>query len=288
MNVTAIRLYSSSLFWNNGSQEYVEFSFINSDPGAAYRIKNASGLEPPELIGSMTNTSPASNFGALVPREIGILLDLNANNSSGKTIPQLRDDLYRLISVPRGLGNQMVLVFMDGTTPVAKINGLITKLDTNPFSQETEAIFVMTCDDPMIKGPEQVDVASVWVPHPTVSGLYEFDDTESTAPHGVYLGALVTGSMGAFWLDMTHPNGSFKTILIDYNFVNNDILLLYSVFNEVLVQVTRGASTIGLGNYILMGSSLPAVYPGINTFHFHYSNLFTITNLFHYPTYWGI
>jgi len=305
VNLTSIKLYSTSLDLPvTGTPPYpyvieddphVEFSLGQSAESSPYIIKGATGLNAPDLSEWGGTRSVHTNFGALTPRTIDILVALNPNNSEGHTISELRDILYRMISSPGFSG--VTLVFMDGETAIAYIDGQINKIDTSSFSKTPEAVLSIYCEDPLMRGwggavpevtlEEDPDPDHIWV-----------NDTLSTAPHGFHLiikwtsGTPGTFSMLSYLPQLRSSSWAFDDYTVfevDVGLSVNQRLVINSRYSSLGVskEVTPG-NWIGVGSHITAESVWPVIYPGMNWYHFPDKSSFDITHFSHTVTYWGV
>lgn len=297
MRIDTIKLCSSALdnaVWPFSSGNDIVLSLLENDPMANYRIKNVTGLEPPEVGGSYLHKYVDTNFGALLPREISILLELNPINSEGKHVSDIRNDLYRLINGPNHSEVDVCLYYQG--IELADISGAVTRIETNPFSKDTEAILTLTCEDPIFRAPAAEDVWDIVVRHPgTIVDIDGVDsiivnDTKSSAPHGLYMDILWTGPDGTFEMTSTFSTGEVTTFAVNYTLTDGEHLRINTNYGSISVQhVTPGTpdTILGMADYVVAGSVWPAIYPLNNQFGFPNRD-FWIETFTHIPAYWGV
>lgn len=297
MRIDTIKLCSSALdnaVWPFSADNDIVLSLLDNDPLANYRIKNVTGLEPPEVGGSYLHKYVDTNFGALLPREISVLLELNPINSEGKHVSDIRDDLYRLINGPSHSEVEVCLYY--NGIELADISGAVTRIETNPFSKDSEAIISLTCEDPIFRAPLAENVWDIVETEPSsvidVDGVDSIivTDRKSTAPHGLYIDIEWTGAAGEFEMTSTYSDGTTTSFFVDYELNAGEHLRINTNYGSISVDhVVPGTPDVvtPVADAITPGSVWPAIYPLNNQFGFP-NRLFWIETFTHIPAYWGV
>jgi hypothetical protein len=299
MRIDTIKLCTSALdnaTWPFSADNDIVLSLLDNDPLANYRIKNVTGLEPQEVGGSYLHRYVDTNFGALLPREISILLELNPINSEGKHVSDIRNDLYRLINGPNH-SELSVCLWYQGFE-LANISGAVTRIETNPFSKDSEAIITLTCEDQIFRAPLAENVWDITTRHvgPPAGVIVDVDgvdsiivnDTKSTAPHGLYIDIEWTGyTPGEFEMTSTYSDGTVTSFLVNQTLNAGEHLIINTNYGAISVDhVVLGVST-QVADTIEPGSVWPAIYPLNNQFGFPL-RYFWIDTFTHIPAYWGV
>lgn len=322
MKVTDIKLtpsptlpgYSSVLaFTKDLSMEPVTLQLAEVDGAAPYVLKGATGLEAPELGDQLGSRQNYANFGALEPREISLLMQINPDYKTDKTISDLRDDIYRMANTA---GNGLIDVgFWNGDEAVAHIHGYVTKVDTNVFVKESEVLIMIRCPDPMIRAYLEencfdMDESELYEPPPpsvTNDSILILNDTKSTAPHGFVMELEFNGNPypAPFEIITHHANlgqsyfrigeaGTGILFLGDdkLRLNTNPMQLQIDVYNEFELDPPNYSRP--LAHKLAPGFRWPTIYPGYNVFEFNPPlrtaplSTYVIKKFTHYPTYWGI
>lgn len=299
MDVSSILLYSNALGYpymdvfevpSGYQRPYVEFSLSSFDLTSSFIVKKISGLEPPEISAWSNARSNNTNFGALTPREVSILLKLNPNNSEGKTVSQLRDELYKLINAPGGNEIQFFLVPSEDL-PHKILTGAVSRIEANAFAQEQEALITMVFPNPLIKDYQQENLLSIAEIDPTDPSKYTITDPGSTAPHGINLTLVWTNpTPGYFRMETHHPNFISSNFEIEWFLAEDNVLVLNSEYGslEATIYESWGGDSLNVGSAIKAGSTWPTIYPGSTVLYFPNISNWIPIDFSHHRTYWGI
>jgi len=298
MNVDEIRLYSASELGVD-EQLFATFDLSNVGPTQPYILQSAVGLDPdqiyPVFSGSYFDTNSVTRekyFEMLLPgRNISFNIKLNPQLGVS-TYSSLRDDLYKRISRSR-TGLVEVRLMFNGST-VASLYGLISKLESSLFDLEPKVTLSLSCQDPMLRGP-LVDGADDVV---TLLNRFSFEDTLSTAPHGMSLVLKCTVRVNSLTVESEVSTGVDKHIFkINKSFIVDDVITISSFDDTRAVYFVRDGETTHLTDKLDAGASWPMVFPGDNDFLLTSPRTdgmellgmaFTIENLWYRPTYWGV
>ena len=286
MRVTGIDLYSDS------AATPIELSLRDPSSQQPYLVKGLFGLDAEEIMPRFYGVSAASgerfhdlSMGA---RTVVIRLGLNPTFGPRQGVSDLRDDIYRLIGSSRtGL---VTLALKNERGRVAQISGFVTKLEAPLFSKTPEVQMSIRCEDPTLRGSDEVSVENFVFDDTTVV----IQDPESTAPHGfevtmtipeaaTYLLVASGYNQGHTWEFELTPNVGFQA---------NDVVYLNSNVGYRKVEVTRGVTKLNIADGIRHSSIWPLMTPGYNSFSFVTDaagdNIPTITEFKFYPTFWGV
>jgi hypothetical protein len=273
MIVTAIQLWANSAL-------QASFSVDRADLTQPYIITAAAGLDVDELkpIYYGSGTFSAQKFYNLKPkpRDIALKVKLNPQLNLGQTSSSLRDALYRAISSARD--STVQLKFVAGLTPVATINGFITKFEAPLFTNSPEVQLTINCDYPMLRSPNRNVINGLAKTTAIVA------DSNSTAPHGFRMQLTFTAALTAFQIAVP---GSDWTFNINTSFAIGDVLYFSSEEdNKYLYRIRSGALT-HLTDQLAIPAIWPLMFPGNNSFAFT-SQSFNFNDFSYYDTYWGV
>ena len=148
MRFTSVRFdgLSSALFKLRGASL--------ADP---YVITDIDGLGPTEVDVSISTSAHgegrhSSSFSN--PRQLVFSLTINPDYKSGKTVSDLREELYWLSESGYKRGVRITLVNSD--KDVCSVTGYVSRFEPNIFSPETTIQITFKCLDSKLTGPEIV------------------------------------------------------------------------------------------------------------------------------------
>lgn len=285
MRITSISLYS-----NNSEIASVNLDSVSNRD--QYIIKSILGLDADEIIPKFYAfglKSKAKFFDhALRSREIVMKLGLQPRYELNETYSELRDNLYRMILASRTGKIDVVLNAGGGTAAI--ISGVITKFESDLFSESPEVQITITCDDPMLRSMNSIHLKTSDIP---TSGPIVIGDNLSTAPHGFSMQVTFDAAMDSLvisdsvysgpgtvdWHFIVTPDGGFEI---------NDVLYFSSEFGSKQLYLIRDSDTIYLLDKIDPESVWPIIFPGFNEFYFTNLSDLTFNLLEYHATYWGV
>ena len=254
------------------------------DPGAKnkYNAKAIIGLDADELLpryyGKSATNKPYFAL-SLQRREIIIRIKLNPDFSVGESYSNLRDDIYRKISVNRT--GKVVVNFNDGDAKVATISGFVTKFEAPHFNKEPEVQVTIKCDNPMLSAPDPVEI--------DVEGLDPSDtlivDPISTAFHGFKMKMLFLSDQPSFTIASFDDEWEFE-VIPGGGFLQDDILCISTEYGEKHVYIDRQETIIQMADKVSLHSIWPIMFPQNNRL--KCSPGVEWYSISHYPTYWGV
>lgn len=267
------------------SSNVCSLSFRDPTSQNPYVVSGIAGLDADEIIPRYYGASGGSGDKyyalSLQKRDIVVKITLNPRFAQLESYSGLRDDLYRLIASART--GALRLEFKDGATVVASVSGFVSKFESDQFAKQPQATLTISCDDPMLKAPSQVELDVVGLSTSTLT----IEDDLSTAPHGIIFDATFTEDTDNFVI--ADPTLSWLFVM-EFGWLGGfnvgDILHLSSENNAKDLSLTRGASHFHLAHIVSSGSIWPIIFPGTNEF--ICSNGFEWTSISYYPTYWGV
>lgn len=279
MKLTSVSLLSAG-------NSPINFGFRDPDSTLPFQIRSISGLDTEEITSRYYATgSSGLPLSTSVLNERVIVFDavLNPEWSEGQSYSDLRDQVQRFIYASRT--PLVTVAFVNGEEIPAYVNGFITKLESDLFSEQPAIKITIRCPDPMLRGLARVPLV---FEDDAISAtpLLVVTDTLSTAPKGVVLEGLflsnqtsltISGGSGSGWSFVLQPAGGFQAF---------DQLYLSSEDNDKRVYIVRGSTTIHLADAIQSNSIWPLVFPGANNFSF--SAGFSCNKIDHFPTFWGV
>jgi hypothetical protein len=278
MKLTSIEVHP------DGSSSVLTMSFRDPTAVNPFNVETVTGLDAEEIIPKYYATVGSSKFYdmALSKRQIVMVAKLNPNFTNGDTFASLRDTVYKTISSSRT--GKVQLQFKNGTTVVAVSSGFVSKVEAPQFEKKQEIKITVDCD----KGILEALVATA-VP---VAGLspagFVITDNLSTAPHGFSLDATVLTAVASLVISDPNNPGWTYTVTPSGGFLVGDVLHFSSIYGNKYINLTRGASTIQLGEVLGAGSVWPILFPGDNHFQFSNPANWTLTAISHSVTYWGV
>jgi len=298
MDVDEIRLYSAPELGVD-AQLFATFNLRNVDPTQPYILESAVGLDPdqiyPVFSGSYFHTDGTTRekyFDMVLPsRNVGFKIKLNPQLGVS-TYSSLRDDLYKLIS--RSRTGLVEVRLMYNTEMVASITGLISKLESSLFDLDPKVTLGLSCQDPMLKGALVDGEADVV----TLYNRYTFEETISTAPHGMLLVLKCLYGLNSLTIESEVSTGVDKHIFkINKSFLVNDLIYVSSFDNDRALYYVRSGETTHLTDKLDPGAAWPMLFPGDNSFLLtaprtdgieSLGTYLSVEHLYYQPTYWGV
>ena len=290
MNLTAIHLYSVLDNQSLPEIKHAEFNLFNVSRSDSYIIKGMSGLDVDEIVHRYYATNTASKYYNVYmqPRTVVFSIRLNPQYQYGETPDSLRNDLQKMISYTRS--GLIEMRFMNETTHVASLFGLVTKFESALFGADPEIQITFRCDQPLLVAPERVAVS---VSGPRTDSK-SWTDNLSTAAHGFKM-QIMFPSKATNFVDITTTNSggsvSHFSFILDMPFVNS-VLYFSSESNDRYLYVVSGGNTYNLGNEIESYSVWPIMHPGTTQISIDTdpltTNDFIFSSISYVPTYWGV
>jgi hypothetical protein len=289
MNITAIHLYSVLDNPIAPEVKHAEFNLVNTSGSDSYIIKGMSGLDVDEVIHQYqaVNSGQTTYSTNMPPRVVVVAIRLNPKYGQGETTEVLRNNLQKMISYTRSALIEMR--FMNGTTHVSTLKGIITKFESSLFGSEPEVQITFLCEDPFFSSPE-----SVIVPIGTARvNTKSWTDNLSTAAHGFKLELFFPTVPN--WVEIQenngYPNLPFRiNFAPDYNW--EQVLYFSSEYNNRYVYYKNVTSLrVNVAHTIVPFSPWPLMHPGetsltINT-DLSVEN-FTWQKIEYKNSYWGV
>lgn len=214
-------------------------------------------------------------------REVVIEVSLNpfTNEPALASYGKLRSNLYRLIAAS-GL-NQVALTVV-GATKYARLVCVVTKLESEPFSEDPRAkITLRSVGDPRLVDPfvTTVDVSSA-------GDELTFTDSYSTAPHGCDLTLTATENVVSGQAIRLVNDVHIFTTNVPFGVFAGDSFRVATSSTYKKVELIRGGEFFDIAEAVGAYTQWPTVYPGENTFTKHES--FDWVSLTHFISYWGV
>jgi hypothetical protein len=277
MKVTSVDLTPEN------SSKVATLSFRDPARNNPYNVKTIVGLDADEIVPRHYG-GLAKRFYRLAQekRDIVVRIELNPRFALGETYSDLRDELYKKISLTRS--GMLRLNFKNEDEVVATISGFVTKFEASHFTETPEVQLSITCIEPTLRGPNQIE----FVAENLSSEETNLRDDLSTSPHGLKFTIGFNTTLPFFRIRDPHDSSWKFEVAPSGGFLPNDILHFSSEFNDKYLYVTRGSNAIHLVDKIVPFSVWPIMFPE--------DNLFTITNpdavqwvaASYYPAYWGV
>ena len=207
------------------------------DPRAEnpYNVKAIVGLDADEIMPRYYGAYGNPKFYNMVleKRTVVMRIQLNPSVSTGQTISDLRDNLYKIISASRS--GKLQLQFKNGSTVVAAIEGFVRKFEAAHFEKTQEVQITIECIDAMLRSLNAVNVSVAGLdPDNTI-----ITDSLSTAPHGFKAEILINSDMAYILLVYYDDILSGIAIGPTGGFLAGDVLHISSEDNDKYVYVMR-------------------------------------------------
>lgn len=261
------------------------FDFNNIQPDTPYILTGATGLGAENIVPLRYDQS---FYGvdfysmSLETREITLKVALNPAYSSTGQKEDLRDNLYRAIYST--YSPSLWFDLYNGSTFIATINGLVTKMDAALFTSKPEVEITLKCYDPLFKSPTPTNITS----SAFSGGVLTLNYAQGTAPIG--FNAFFTVLNPIYWFALFGPNMSWRFQLFD-SFLAGDIITLSSIGDSKNVSLTRGSTTFKIANRLSSISIWPLMFPGNNVFTVATSGSYSdvsFQSASYYASYWGV
>lgn len=301
MNLTSIKIMAATPIDGDQLSESLIVELFTkkiATSNNSYILEGATGLDA-EGINGRTIWGPLETVDfrdppVLSPRTIVLLIKLNPNYARGETVSILRDLLYKAISY--GPMNLLNLHFMRNTTDLAQTYGSITKLESNPFTDDPEIQITLLCSYPYLRQTTPVVVDTTVVPFSN-DGI--FSDFASTAHHGLLLTFDFTTDVTSFIFGLDNGSAFYtpRYFKVNESFSAGEVFSISSEYDDRYVKHGhRGIDMFGtpIITYVDIADKIdslsnewPVMYPGNNRISF-YGVPITIDELSYRPAYWGV
>lgn len=281
MKITSVELRPA------GSTDVFELSFRDPSSRNPYQVRTIHGLDADEITSRYYGSGGSGSkyyTPTLVKRQPVFLMGLNpryAGDDDENSYSALRYRLYRAINASRtGI---IEIRFLNGTSPVAFINGRVTKFEAGLFTEKPEVQITFDCPYPMLRGLSRVVLG------PYTSNDITVTDDISNAQHGFRAKIKFAGNTSNFFMTGVEPpegkprEWSFE---INYAFKTDDVLTLANEPSGLELYVERSGGITHLADKVKAGSLWPIIFPGSNNFRCPFYPV-TWESISHYRTYWG-
>lgn len=274
--------------------EIIAFPWHGPVINQPYFIKAFTGFDAQNIktkfygFGEMTK----SKFYNMAPdkRVLGIRLglndsmlysgDLESDMFGGQAVDRvafLRYLLYRTISRSRTPLLDIVTTD-DAGNRSGKFTGIVTKVESDFFTDEPEILIEFECEDPFFRSYYYETLEQFTADPPPVQILYV--DESSTAPHGFKFELKFTGPTDYFEIrELKYDYNFVPTQVVDWRFrvtpglndgilgfQNEDVLHFSSEENDRYLYMVREGEVYHLLNAIDQNSIWPLIFPGFNGF----------------------
>lgn len=275
MKVTSVGLF------NDYTEDPLVLSFRDPSSTNPFQCPDIKGLDPDEIVRRFQGTGGSgSNFYefVLAKRQLVATLGLNPQFAENESYSDLRDQIYRIISSSRT--GAITLAFYNGATPVAVINGFISKVEAVQFARSPDTKLTIDCPYPMLRAPAELEVP--------IAGLDTANtvitDAISTAPHGVQMALKLNAN--ATKVEIGDGDWKFSVTPLG-GFLTDDVLHISTDLADKDIYIKRGSSTIYIADGVARNTHWPLMYPGPNTYKVTSASTSWVS-IKHTPTYWGV
>jgi hypothetical protein len=297
MILTSIELWTVP--YGSAAVKHATLSLQKTNANQSYILRQAAGLDPNDIFSQFYGVSsdagglglrydPGVRYYNLKPETRHVTLDikLNPNHASGETASSLRDALYRMLAFDHTGDVQMR--FFNGLTHVANLDAFVTRIESDLFSKETSVQISLRCRYAFLRAPTKTTVPST---DPVqLSQIWNYQDVNSTAPHGLYLKIRVDAGHSQLVV-RGHPGNASSEFKIVHPFAAGDIVHLSSEFDNRFLYKTTSPIHIAKTNLmdaVEFGGVWPLVFPGQpNTLLIGEPDIFML-EFSYYAAYWGV
>lgn len=254
-----------------------------------YILKAATGLDLDDVsaVGYGSSSTGVKFFTmSQNTRTIVLKIGLNPSYSEGETFQEMREKIYKAVAGGR---NPLVnFDLMDGSTIKSTIQGTISKVESDIFTNSPSVQVTLTCPSPLFSAPEPIEVDVESLP----SGTIEIVMTDGTAPTGFEAEVTFTHALASFGLSSADNEWQF---VIVYNFLVGDVLFLSCDPENLDLYVTRHNYTLDIDEEIRLADRVtatslwPLLFPGANTFDIiGTTDYYILDSVSYVPKYWGL
>jgi hypothetical protein len=249
---------------NSGDNRVLELNLQSPRPTDRYTVKGIFGLDAEEIVPRFYGCSVCGTHDyvrmSMPDREIVIHLALRPSWSSGETYSDLRDQLYRGISMSRD--GELELVFKAAGTSVAYIKGTISKFEAPLSNPDAELQITLNCRDPFLRSVGQISFLDTDF---GTDGYLHFADAMSTAPHGAFFLISFLQDASSLVIQDDDPYKWKFEVVPDTDFLAGDTLHIRTdVLDREVTWYHNGGGSTSLIDRISPGSFWPVIYPGPN------------------------
>lgn len=264
------------------------FDFNNINQDTPYILTGATGLSADNVFQS---NYTQNRYGielysmSIESREIALKISLNPTYSSSGEKEDLRDNLYRAI-----YSSYIPSLWFDvynGSTFVATINGIVTKMESSLFTSKPEIDIILKCYDPFFRSTTRTTIPT----QAYSAGILTHTYSQGTAPVGFEAEFSLSSDASYFSLDYD-ADSAFR---IEFDFLAGDTIRIVTTDNTRDVIIPRSASNrpepIRIANSITSYSAWPVLFPGLNQITVTTSNRTSGLSFLggsYYKSYWGI
>jgi hypothetical protein len=277
MKVTSVDLTPEN------SSKVATLSFRDPARNNPYNVKTIVGLDADEIVPRHYG-GLAKRFYRLAQekRDIVVRIELNPRFALGETYSDLRDELYKKISLTRS--GMLRLNFKNEDETVATISGFVTKFEASHFTETPEVQLSITCLEPALQAPEPVEILTESL-SAEETNLY---DELSTSPHGLKFTIGFLTTLPSFRITDPHDSSWKFEVVPNGGFLANDVLHFSSEYNNKYLYMIRAQNTIHLVDKIVPFSVWPILFPEDNFFTIRNPEAVQWVSVSFYPTYWGV
>lgn len=307
MKVTRLDICSPGSI-SNELITHLSFSFNAEDHTSPYILKKIDGLNPDEIIRTY-NDGPA--YFRLRPKDkkVDVHIKTNPDYKNNISIGELRDYLYNLVAfntraVTWNDDTKLQFRFFNGSDYVCSLFGVVSKIDTDIFSNSSNLILSLECDDPFFRSTQDVDLSANIMLDSNVSHIvggtrlinvesaFYCNDAKSTAPHGfrMELECISEPPYTELWpkqfIIWDSRNVQKYLFASSFDFQVGDTISFSSEEDNRYFKITHSGNTYDMLNTFYWGSIWPFISPGENFF--EVSEGFNIKSVNHRYSYWGV
>ncbi len=269
MKFTGIRLYGLT---------QVDFPLVNLSASSPYILKEVEGLGPPEInvsIANVMNMDGHYQGRQIQYREPVLTVGLNPNYKTNVLVPDLRSELYGLLS--GSVNDEISLVIMYENDEIMSTTGYVKKMEVVPFTESPEVQITISCTQSYF---EALDVLYVEMQS---NQLWQAISNVGTVETGLVAKFLFTHDCNQFIV----KDHRFKTMKLIFDFLVGDYLTIDTRPGSKSIIVIREGSEGNIIYALTMASEWLSVYGGENNLQIT-EPVAEWIELYYKPKYWGV
>lgn len=266
--------------------QHIDLPITNAKVSDPYILKEAEGLGPPEVNIFITQTRHMDGYykgREAQYREIVLTIGLNPNYKDNIMISDLRSELYGLIS--SGLSDSIDIVIVNNSTDLMRTTGYVKKMEVVPFRADPEVQITISCISSCFR-----DQKNMYVDIDSENGFQDITN-KGTAETGI---VFTVQANAAFSPGFMITDDRQNSMWINEKFEQNDILTIDTRPGSRSIMVTRFhprtlsyEAPKSLLYALSRDSDWVWLYSGVNRLSF-FSSVFSWTEFYYTPQYWGI
>lgn len=202
----------------------------DSKPTDSIIVEKIEGLDPPDItlfMGDYARDGGTYNGRRVPPRSPIFTLKINPNYQVNESVDGLRALLYKAFLDPFVDADGLNIILKFDNKPDQYIQGVVSKFETEIFSEDTFAVISMSCPNPFLQDVNETVIEPD--PGPTIPFDYA-----GTAETGLLTTLVMTDAASLLTLDLNGSKMSFT-----YDFLEGDLVTVDTRVGSRRILVTR-------------------------------------------------